>query len=413
MRLNINSISILFIYLIVFIFPYEDILRIGGDILSISLLDVLILTGGLFIIKIVNAIRKMRMNHEKILIFSWIIFGGYVLLHVFYSIIIHDNYSIFRETAAIIVMILFLLLCNYSIKNYSHINNIKKIVIFGGVIVSIFAWLFSLGFIDLSFINPKHMYSRSFGENVAPFLKTSGIMPNTSVYTTFLILAFSFSLSGFLDNRGVFSKLWHVLLILILLMGVITPQSRAALLAIVFVIFLFLIIYYSITSNKYVKFVYLAIGFPIIFFLIYTLIEVAANKYEMIVALGSSVTKRFEQIEMSFNIIAENFLFGVGLGGYNLVTGTSLHLHNMYLKIFVELGFLGFALFSTIIYLSFKMLFVSFSNHDMQIKSLSLSLILALAGALVVLFFASGLTVFTLWLILGMVAPLYKLHTSH
>ena len=83
MRLNINSISILFIYLIVFIFPYEDILRIGGDILSISLLDVLILTGGLFIIKIVNAIRKMRMNHEKILIFSWIIFGGYVLLHVF------------------------------------------------------------------------------------------------------------------------------------------------------------------------------------------------------------------------------------------------------------------------------------------------------------------------------------------
>jgi len=131
------------------------------------------------------------------------------------------------------------------------------------------------------------------------------------------------------------------------------------------------------------------------------------------VALGSSVTKRFEQIEMSFNIIAENFLFGVGLGGYNLVTGTSLHLHNMYLKIFVELGFLGFALFSTIIYLSFKMLFVSFSNHDMQIKSLSLSLILALAGALVVLFFASGLTVFTLWLILGMVAPLYKLHISH
>ena len=85
----------------------------------------------------------------------------------------------------------------------------------------------------------------------------------------------------------------------------------------------------------------------------------------------------------------------------------------MYLKIFVELGFLGFALFSTIIYLSFKMLFVSFSNHDMQIKSLSLSLILALAGALVVLFFASGLTVFTLWLILGMVAPLYKLHISH
>ena len=70
MRLNINSISILFIYLIVFIFPYEDILRIGGDILSISLLDVLILTGGLFIIKIVNAIRKMHMNHEKILIFS-------------------------------------------------------------------------------------------------------------------------------------------------------------------------------------------------------------------------------------------------------------------------------------------------------------------------------------------------------
>jgi len=388
-------------------------LRIGNDALSISLLDVLILTGGLFIIKIVNAIRKMRMNHGKILIFSWIIFGVYVLLHLFYSVIIYGNYSIFRETAAIMVMILFLLLCNYSIRNYSHINNIKKIVMFGGVTVSIFAWLFSLGFIDISFINPKNIYSRSFEGNEIPFLKTSGIIPNTSVYATFLILALAFSLSGFLDNRRVFSKLWYVLLILILLMGIIAPQSRAALLAVVFIIFLFLIMYYFIISNIYVKFVYLAMGFPIIFFLIFALISLAVNKYEMIVALGSSVTERFEQIETSFNIIAENFLFGVGLGGYNLATGTGLHLHNMYLKIFVELGFFGLLFFSTIIYLSLKTLFMSFSNHDAQIKSLSLSLILALAGALVALFFASGITVFPLWLILGMVAPLYKLHISH
>jgi O-antigen ligase len=195
-------------------------------------------------------------------------------------------------------------------------------------------------------------------------------------------------------------------------MGVVVPQSRSSILAISAVITLFFIMSYRFYNHGYKRLFYLFLGWPLLLLLIYMMGLLLATNYQAILAMGSSVSKRSEQISLSIKLIEENFILGVGLGGYNESTDTMLHLHNMYLKVFSELGFVGFGLFSIIIILSFSILLKCYSSSDIRIASFSFSLILALFGTLVALFFASGITVFSLWLILAMVMPIYKLNVK-
>lgn len=73
---------------------------------------------------------------------------------------------------------------------------------------------------------------------------------------------------------------------------------------------------------------------------------------------GSSVMQRIEYLRASYNIISENFIFGVGTGDLEVAFNNEFnhmnsaledryryHAHNQFLGIFIALGFIGFVIF--------------------------------------------------------------------
>ena len=73
------------------------------------------------------------------------------------------------------------------------------------------------------------------------------------------------------------------------------------------------------------------------------------------ISFDASITDRINAFNDSINIIKSDFLFGLGLGGYNNQEIRQLkYPHNILLEIFTELGFVGFISFILYLFILFK-----------------------------------------------------------
>jgi O-antigen ligase len=72
-------------------------------------------------------------------------------------------------------------------------------------------------------------------------------------------------------------------------------------------------------------------------------------------------SQRLQTISAGFRTInQENFFFGQGFGNVNinLSGGSSLDIHNVYLQVLTELGFVGFVLFMCLLFYPFYLVYI-------------------------------------------------------
>lgn len=263
-----------------------------------------------------------------------------ILIYAFISIgLISSNYKIISTLYAIIMI-----LCYYSFQiisklHSSSLKKLKKLILVMSIIVFIFGIMqyfnpqFSMPskWVDANEYNLKRrIYSTFFNPNVFGF------------YINFIILLACENLD--------FKKInleWAVFGSGIICL--ILTFSRTAWISLIVAL-----LTASLFNKKYLKY---AIIISITIFSADTLLGV--GRADPLKAVeDSSFLYRLEVWKVSFDIIKDNFISGIGFGtlfkhvpDYSSVVSTRIeHSHNLYIQIFTETGILGFSIFIILLY---------------------------------------------------------------
>lgn len=100
--------------------------------------------------------------------------------------------------------------------------------------------------------------------------------------------------------------------------------------------------------------------------------------------IDEAVNERLVYYQSAISVILEHPFIGVGLGGWPVSTGLgdiSLHPHNIFLEVLSESGFIGFTLFITFLYFTFRGLKLRFLLSTPEQTSLALLTIFSLINA--------------------------------
>lgn len=254
---------------------------------------------------------------------------------------------ILRLTAFLLIAYLF----------YSQINNfhsVKIILISLFVVSTIMAAAVFYDFIvnGFSLIN---LLTASY--------RASGIISNYNATAGFFAITTPLTFSLLLSDIKRSHKVYLGFFLFVQLLALLSTGSRSAYLAITIA---FLIILFNLNRNLFKKIIFTSFALIII----PILIEPLRNFFMVLFRFERGITSRDELWAISFNMIKDNFLFGIGPGAYkqemfnyfpvminsfqgNLLTvlfentqGRNVS-HNFYLTLFSDLGVLGF-LFSVL-----------------------------------------------------------------
>lgn len=228
--------------------------------------------------------------------------------------------------------------------------DVKKLMyVFIGVIsfvafIGIFQYMFqeSLGFRFLGepVISSDKLGVAKVGLNEGNFLRVYGTFPHPNMFAGYLCFAIFFMIYCFRDAKVLFS-----LLITVCLIALVLTFSRSAILA----LFIGLSLYYAVSNVKITwKNVVVFLVFAGFFFVVFDLYSVLVDR--IIIGDQSALTERSLYYSASKEMFLDN-LFGVGLGNFTQVMQQYLDMklqpwliqpvHNIFLLVFNETGFLG------------------------------------------------------------------------
>lgn len=356
-------------YLFIFILPWQTVyllreLFLNNEKFQYSTVGIYFFQIILFIWIVLNLNKITKYVEKKLLLFSGI-FIFWLFLSIFWSSdkIIASYFFICN----LLGIILFLILQNVAL-------NFKK---FSFTLISSVSLSASLGlyhfFTQSTFSNKwlglsQHLAwqgGTSVLENASfRLLRAYGSFPHPNILGGFLIIALLLSLGAYLKATRA-ELLWKIFLVITLpinFLALLTTFSRSSILALI--IGTILISTYFIFIQKIKK----GKDLLCIFYALLILSSIFFVAFSDIISSRTTIDSRLEQkslneralyIKDAKKIISQNPLTGTGLGNYTLFVLNNktiareiwnIHpVHNIYLLVFAEIGFLGFSLFAFII----------------------------------------------------------------
>ncbi len=250
------------------------------------------------------------------------------------------------------------------------------------------------------------------------WLRAYGSFSHPNILGGYLFLSSILTLGGYLFfSKNKKEKIFFLVSLMIIFVGLIVSFSRSAWLAFVSTNIL-LFLYFLFKKNfKYCKRIILVLsGLLLIFFLIffcYQSLFISRIKTQSRLE-KKSISERVELVNESKEIIKKNWLFGVGVGNYTLVSYKNdsekrpiwqhQPVHNIYLLMWSELGILGLLSFVFLMFIViFKFLnFLRFTKNYFEIFALT-----SLCGLLVIGLFDHWIYSFyfgiiTFWILFGL-----------
>lgn len=235
---------------------------------------------------------------------------------------------------------------------YSLIEDEKDIKVFIiSIIIANAILLISSVFLFIQEGNPLIDIATGFRARV------TSLIANINATSGFYIISFPLLIVSLMINSESKQKLFHWFLILFFTLGVIITISRSA---IVSIIFSTLFIFYYLNRKKFYVFVYLML----FVLLLFVVIEPLSNLGSLLFRLEAGLSQRDYHWKLTWSIINEHPVFGIGPGAYNFemfnylpvtldswmgrrfvelhdMTGGSNAAHNFFLIFFSDMGILG------------------------------------------------------------------------
>ena len=275
------------------------------------------------------------------------------------------------------------------INNEIELDKIGRTFLVTSVLASVVSLAVGFNVFDWPFVN-KTPPSRQILSLILPWTRNAGLFSNYSAYNTTLIIGLSYALIKYRLGNG-YQKILFLSLVFILLIGFLMPQSRAGFLAAAFVV----ATYFLWARNKVLVVVPVVASLAIIFFI--TFDEVIS----LVIALGEpSARTRIGQYSAVMMILPDIVFFGEGLGTF--MSDYEYSMHNIFMNVLVAFGFGGALLFICLVFAPYTELFLRTKHRASNSVYVRLCWIpLALTGQLVVLCFASGLSLMAFWIMVG------------
>ncbi len=150
--------------------------------------------------------------------------------------------------------------------------------------------------------------------------------------------------------------------------------------------------------------------------------EKIVSRIESINLNDNSAGARIAFYEDGFKIVKENFIFGTGGGGWQTLYKTvqsypynTTQAHNYFLQMWIEIGFVGLALFVAFLILLVYYFFKAYRNNDAEENILNITLLISAFSILAHAFLDFDLSLsaldFVLWAFLGVLAS--KVASQH
>lgn len=217
-----------------------------------------------------------------------------------------------------------------------------KAFIFGAILAGILA-------LNYNFFEVKLL------DSLIEYKLTGGAFKRVSVGATNdfgFILAISIVMIYILNVRGRLNTLYCYLLATFLLLVLIMTASRSSV--------LLLILFFSLIAIKHniIKFIFISLIVIFVLFIAYSYIDILQNINRLSVDFNNIKgvsTDRFDQYSAALEILFSHFL-GIGLSAYQSLMITEHPVHNVFLLIAVEGGWLAaifFLFFWTVLLLEF------------------------------------------------------------
>lgn len=333
---NLQKISLFFYILLI---PFASIKPFGVNIdffiFKISFLFFVICNINIFFISF------SKINNDYLCLLYFFLF--YTINNYFNkpNIIIDsfDNIGIYFD---FFDLMLFLNLISFHIIYY-QLKKLPKIpnfifysIILSGLILSIFI-LFN------------------FNVEIDSFGRTSLIGENSNVIGFSLAFSCIVAIAVLFEFKSItLFKVINIFIILIIFLALAKTGSRAAVLSLFSIVFLF-----SRKNNRFLSFIYFLI-FLVLVFLFYLIIAseelILSRLYETVDS--GDVSGRDVLVISTLPLLLENILFGVGITGFATYTETQLGFffnpHNTLIEVLLYTGIFGFFLFGYWVYMVIK-----------------------------------------------------------
>ena len=262
------------------------------------------------------------------------------------------------------------------------INRCVNAIVASGVITAVFGVLQYI-FGDLS----ADWIDTAYFDNISG--RAVSFFDNPNVLATYLTIVFPFVLSKLFSAQGFRCKLLAFLSTAAVLVCIVTTYSRAAWIAVLFII----VLYGLLNTKKMLKALFgLAFVVPFLFYLL------PGSVKDRFLSIGdiseSSNFYRLYTWRGTLEAIKDNLLGGIGFGteayaeiypsyAYAGIEAAE-HSHNLYLQLILGLGVFGFLTFVAIIFFFAQKNFEFFRNGDKgELKTISIAAFSAVMGVLV------------------------------
>ena len=312
--------------LYVFLLPFEGVLDSSSGtglskILGAATILILLLTG--------TFEKKLKKPHNVVVL--WILFVSYASLSLCWAI---DRQIVMGKlVTAIGLLLLYLIGVSYQIKK-SEFDALKWFIVAGGFVAAL---LLIKNFIAGEFVNQYQMKA-----SIALGNQETG----TDLQAFYLLFPISVGIGLLLEQKTTIARILVLLITFTIIMGVITTGTRGVLLSICVVILVYMLsIKHKIDTGVAV--------------LIIVALVIALIPEHVIEHIGTSAddrgSGRLDIWMVGLKSLQKNWLTGAGFYNFPYAynefvdywphfRGLSRGPHNIYLKTFVELGIVGFAI---------------------------------------------------------------------
>lgn len=278
-----------------------------------------------------------RIVPRKFDILDWSVF----LFGVCYFISSVFSYSKTQniQTAVLFVvfMSVFFILRNL-LNTEKRLNLFIKIFLFSALIVGLYGiYQYVTGNVVM---NSAWVDKDSFGDLT---IRVYSTFTNPNVFGEYLVVAISVCVGMLWKAKGALGKIYYIFVAGVLMLSLILTSSRGAMLGLLIALCIFIIF-----SEKRLLILILlgAIAMP------FVLPESIWSRLSSVITLSdTSSLYRISIYKACINIIREYWITGIGVGAFPLIypefsysAANAYHAHNLFLNVFIELGFLGFGL---------------------------------------------------------------------
>jgi len=307
--------------------------------------------------QILNKMLFMQFGFESFRYITTILFIPIILLLHYKKLKIKPairNFLRDKITLGYFLLVIYMILYGYYIGTSYELEYIKMFV-FPGVLIFIIGGIFFFNsrmykdlfygiilFSIITFISIN--FFGNFGEifEVArtSFKEITGISPITQGQITGLLVIFSLIIIQF---QRVSSKIFGFLLLIFSLFWLGLTGTRGPLVAIILTIMFYLIFTYQKKTSLKKILVYISLSIPILMFLGFTESLLFTRASDLLNPEYIETSKRFYRYILFFEFLPDNFVFGLGPGGWgkHVMIGDYRYPHNIIIEFIIEYGIIG------------------------------------------------------------------------